>query len=154
MRIKLPILALLLSLVIVSCGDDETKSVNKDDISIFTNFVRDVKTLKKYKRHDAFKRLKEIASNEASKRILLSKSSVKSFLREAEDYKYCIIFVADHTVVKVNDFSDCKKSGSWGVCMPKGEGYIIKGKWNYKKDYINNIIGRADRQKRMVYLYK
>ena len=76
------------------------------------------------------------------------------FLEEVKNYSYCIIFVSNHTLVKVNDFNDCIQSGSWGACMPKGKGYIIKGKWNYKEDYINNIIGRAgDGQKRVAYLF-
>ena len=155
MNSRLSILIVLLSITISSCSNEETKEVKKNDITVFTNFVKDVKSLKDYKRHDAYKEINKIAKVEASKEINLNKNTIKELIRESENYKFCIIFVADHTIVKVVDFNDCQQSGTWGVCMPKGEGFIIKGKWNYKEDYINNIIGRAgDNQKRTAYLFR
>ena len=156
MKTKLLFFTFLLSIIGVSCSNEETKEVTKEnDVTIFTDFVRDVKTLKDYKRTDAIKKMHEIAKVESQKTIPLNKSNIKSFLEGAKDYSYCIIFVSNHTLVKVDDFNNCKQSGSWGVCMPKGEGYVIKGKWNYKEDYINNIIGRADDgQKRVAYLFR
>lgn len=151
---RLSILLALLSITLLSCSNEEIKEVKKNEITVFTDFVKDVKSLENYKRHDAFKQISEIAKTEASKKIIITKSSIKSLLEEAKDYKFCIIFVADHTIVKVTDFYDCKQSGSWGACMPKGEGFVIKGKWNYKNDFINNIISLADNQSRVAYLYK
>jgi hypothetical protein len=37
--------------------------------------------------------------------------------------------------------------------MPKCEGYIKKGKLNYKSNYMNNIIGIPDNQERVAYFF-
>ena len=37
--------------------------------------------------------------------------------------------------------------------MPFVEGYIKKGKLNYKKDYMNNVIGTPDGQQRVAYFF-
>ena len=63
------------------------------------------------------------------------------------------IIVANHTVIKITDFNDCKPSASWGTCMPMAEGYIKKGVLQHEKDYCNNIIGLPDNQKRTLYLF-
>ena len=37
--------------------------------------------------------------------------------------------------------------------MPTVEGYIKKGKLNYKKDFMNNVIGIPDKQERVAYFF-
>ena len=93
------------------------------------------------------------AKTEAAKTISLSKSNIKSALETAKGYKQCFVVVGIHTVVKIEDLNKCKPSGSWGACMPKAKGYIKRGALNYESDYINNIIGRPDNQKRTMYLF-
>lgn len=99
------------------------------------------------------KTFESFANDNASKTIQLTKQNIKASLTKANDYKYCVILVANHTLVKITDLKKCIQSGSWGACMPFAEGYIKKGNLKFKKDYINNIIGRPDSQKRTMYLF-
>ncbi|WP_282037787.1 hypothetical protein [Saccharicrinis aurantiacus] len=94
------------------------------------------------------------ASEQASKSIVLTKENVKESLNEAKTYSSCFITVGVHTIVKVTDFEKTIMSGSWGTEMPFGEGYIQKGELVNKQDYINNIIGIPDTQRRMMFLFK
>ena len=95
----------------------------------------------------------DLAVQKAAKTISFSGENIKDALGEAKQYKYCIIIVEAHTIVKVSDFEKCSQSGSWGTCMPYGEGYIRKGGLTGINDYINNIIGKPDSQSRMMYLF-
>lgn len=94
-----------------------------------------------------------IAKKNAAKAISLTKDNIASALAEAKQFKFGIIVVGEHTFVKVADFSKCNTSGSWGACMPYGEGYIKKGALVSQQGYINNIIGRPDAQARTLYLF-
>ncbi|TAJ15662.1 hypothetical protein DMA11_00195 [Marinilabiliaceae bacterium JC017] len=94
-----------------------------------------------------------LAEQKAAKSIVLTKENVKDVLEEAKNYKNCVITVGCHTIVKLTSLTDCIQSGSWGTCMPKGEGFVQKRGLNPKNDYINNIIGRPDAQKRMVFFF-
>jgi hypothetical protein len=94
-----------------------------------------------------------IAGQKAAKSVSITSENIKDALKEAKQYKYCIITVEGHTIVKVTDYENCSQSGSWGVCMPFGEGFIRKGSLLANKDYINNIIGKPDSQARMMYLF-
>jgi hypothetical protein len=38
--------------------------------------------------------------------------------------------------------------------MPRAAGYVKKGDLVYMNDYVNNVIGAPDAQKRMLYLFK
>ena len=84
----------------------------------------------------------------------MDKNNIETVLTEAKTYKNCVIITGNHTIVKILDFDDCKQSSSWGYCMPTAEGYIKKGELVSQEDYINNIIGRPDAQKRTVYLFE
>ena len=75
-----------------------------------------------------------------------------SALLEAQG-KTCIIIVENHTIVKFSDIKKCNYSGSWGMCMPYGEGYIQNGGLKSTNDFINNIIGKPDAQKRVMYIF-
>jgi hypothetical protein len=95
-----------------------------------------------------------IATENAKKTIVLTKDNIKEALQEAQQYKSNLITVGNHTIVKITDFSNCSHSGSWGTCMPYGEGYIQKGELIRMNDYINNIIGKPDDQVRTLYLFE
>ena len=94
-----------------------------------------------------------IAKKHAAKTISLTKENIAASLNEAKQFKYGILIVGSHTFVKIEDFTKCYTSGSWGACMPYGKGYIKKGALVAQNDYINNIIGRTDSQVRTLYLF-
>lgn len=82
-----------------------------------------------------------------------NKNNFKDVIAKADDYKTVVIIVGDHTIVKVEDFNNCSESGSWGACMPYGEGYIKKGDLQFEKGFINYIIGIPDNQIRTAYFF-
>jgi len=93
--------------------------------------------------------------NSADKTIIFSKSNITQTLEEAQNYSKVFIVVADHTLIKITDFKDCQKSTAWGTCMPKGTSLIQKsGDFEKESDYINNLIGKPDNQKRKMYFFK
>ncbi|MCL3779634.1 hypothetical protein EMN47_04435 [Prolixibacteraceae bacterium JC049] len=94
------------------------------------------------------------ASEKADKVIELEKSNIKEALVAAKEFSTCVITVGKHTIVLVVDLNDCKPSGAWGACMPKGKGLIQKGEMNEREGYINNIIGIPDGQTRKMFLFK
>lgn len=96
--------------------------------------------------------LVEASKKKATKAIDLTKENIAESLKEAQG-KTCIIVVENHTFVKFSDVKKCNQSGSWGACMPYGEGYIQKGGLKSSNDYINNIIGKPDTQKRVLFLF-
>ena len=96
--------------------------------------------------------LTEAAGKKASKTIVITKENIADALKEAQG-KNCILIVENHTIVKFSDTKNCSTSGSWGVCMPYGEGYIQNGGLTAMKDYINNIIGKPDTQTRTLYVF-
>ncbi len=96
----------------------------------------------------------KIAYKQAAKSIVLTKDNMAASLEEAAGYKTCIITVGVHTIVKVTDMNKKIMSGSWGCKIPYGEGYVQKGNLNKKEDYLNNIIGVPNSQRRMMYLFK
>jgi len=116
-------------------------------------FLTDVTALEKETTTTPIKNLIALAKTNASSVIAINKDNIKASLQTAKAYKHAVIVVGVHTAVKVTDLADCKASGAWGACMPMAEGYIKRGALNYKKDYINNIIGLPDTQERTMYLF-
>ncbi len=98
--------------------------------------------------------INKLAFDQAAKSIVLNKENISGSLDEAKSYKACIITVGVHTIVLVENLSKTIRSGSWGCNMPWGKGFIQKGSLNFKEDYINNIIGIPDNQRRMMFLFK
>ncbi|MCW3785306.1 hypothetical protein [Plebeiibacterium sediminum] len=98
--------------------------------------------------------INKLAFEQAAKSIVVTKENMGSSLEEAKAYKSCVITVGVHTIVVVENFSKTVRSGSWGANMPWGKGFIQKGSMNFKEDYINNIIGMPDGQRRMMFLFK
>lgn len=94
------------------------------------------------------------AAEKADKSVALTGENIETVLKEAANYSAVFITVGVHTIVKITDLADCKASGAWGTCMPMGEGFVQKTGLNAKKDYINNIIGVPDTQRRTVFMFK
>jgi len=138
-------------LILISSCSKTTKQEVNDSPSI--PFLEDVKSLENKKYKTPIITFKDFAISSAEKSIKLTKKNITASLTKAKEYKYCVIIVGVHTIVKISDLKNCKQSGSWGACMPFAEGYIKKGGLKYKKDYINNIIGLPDSQERTMYLF-
>lgn len=97
---------------------------------------------------------KAIADPIAEKSMELTKETIVLALEEMSKYKYAIILVGMHSLIKITDPGNCKQSGSWGVCIPFGAGLIQqKGVLSQQEDYINNLIGIPDNQTRMLYFF-
>lgn len=94
-----------------------------------------------------------LASHQADTMLFLTKENVASVMKEAKKYKNCVISVDRHTIVLVKSWSDCSKSGSWNYCMPFGTAYIQRAELVKVEDYIKNIIGTPDTQRRTVFLF-
>lgn len=139
-----------LLILISSCSNTSQQEKNNSPETVI---LEDIKTLKYNEGKTPIISFKSYADSKADKSITLSKKNITTSLIKAKEYKYCIITVGTHTIIKILDFKNCKQSGSWGTCMPIAEGYIKKGALKYKKDFINNIIGLPDSQKRIMYLF-
>jgi len=120
---------------------------------ILQNFVKEAIELSDLDHGAPIMSFNDQAGQKAAKTFIISKVNIKESLTEAKKYKNCIITVGFHTIVKVVDFEDCKQSGAWGTCMPKGMGLIQKGNFVSKDNYINNIIGVPDSQERKMFLF-
>ncbi|QCE41201.1 hypothetical protein [Psychroserpens sp. NJDZ02] len=115
-------------------------------------FLDNIKSLKHDTSSNPIATFKTEASTSAKKIISLNKANINAALDKAKKFKYAVITVENHTIVKL-DLHDCKPSGSWSACMPKAEGYIKKGELIYQNDYANNIIGLPGRQDCQLYLF-
>lgn len=94
-----------------------------------------------------------LAKRDADKTINLDPENIAQALEEAKSYAEAIIIVGNHTVVKITDFNDCKKSSSWKTNMPYGKGYVQNKGLNKCSDYLNQLIGQPDKQTRVLYLF-
>jgi len=98
--------------------------------------------------------INQIAQEKAEKAITINRESIGSALLEAKNYKYCLISVDSHTLLRVISFKDNSPSGAWRTAMPLCKGYIQRsGVLHEKKDYLKNLIGRPDSQIRTMYLF-
>jgi hypothetical protein len=99
--------------------------------------------------------LANMLTEKADKTINLTKENIVQSLEEAKNYDKILIIVGVHTLVKIKDLNDCKRSGAWGTCMPNGVGLIQKsGDFENQTDYINNLIGIPDGQIRKMFFFK
>jgi hypothetical protein len=143
-------------IVLVSCENSiATNNIetNKEKPNTVSLFLEDVHSILYDTNKNPIVTFSELAKDISEKNIRLKKNNIASALEEAKEYSNGVIVVENHTIVKLISFDDCQKSGSWGVCMPKGEGFIKKGNLNYKSDYINNIIGTPNSKKVMLFLF-
>lgn len=97
--------------------------------------------------------IKVLASEQADLVKDLTKATVAEVLETAKQYNFCVITVGDHTIARITDLEMSVQSGSWGVAMPMGEGYVQKNGLVNKNDYLNNIIGIPNSQERKVYFF-
>jgi hypothetical protein len=143
------------SIIIIGCNSKNSPEtelfINKKNI--VSEFLRNIHSLESDTNINPIAAFKELAKNLASEVVILSKENIGSILIKSKDYSNCIIVTANHTIVKIKSLDNCQQSGSWKVCMPYVEGYIKKGKLNYKKDYMNNVIGTPDNQERVAYFF-
>ena len=154
MRIKNNIAILFFTSVVIIGCDSETKSVlDRDENNVVSNFLIDVKSLEIDTNTNPIVAFKELAEKIADNKMVVSIKNINKVLIKSKDYSNCVIVTGNHTIVKIISFDHCQKSGSWNACMPFVEGYIKKGKLNYKKDYMNNVIGTTDGQERVAYFF-
>lgn len=99
-------------------------------------------------------KIRQMASVQADTLFVLTKENAKEVFTTAKQFKNYLVFTGSHTIVKITDINKCIQSGSWQACMPYGEGYIQRDEMEKTVDYINNIIGIPDGQKRVVFLFK
>jgi hypothetical protein len=86
--------------------------------------------------------------------IYLNRKNINTSLKKAKNYKYALITVEEHTIVKVINYEEEIISGSWGAKMPYGKGYVKKKlKLSFYEDHINYIIGLPDNQERILFLF-
>ncbi|WP_075590043.1 hypothetical protein [Labilibacter marinus] len=104
--------------------------------------------------HSPIASFNKVAYAQATKSVVITKENMASSVAEMTNYKTCFITVGTHTIVKVSDLNKKVMSGSWGCRIPFGEGYIQKGELLFKQDYLNNIIGIPDSQRRMLFMFK
>lgn len=150
-------LPLFFVVVLTACGSQNNSAQNDGgdpSDKILKDFLKNASSMEKVTEGNPIVQFEEAAEKAADKVIKLTKGNIEKTLTTASTYKHCVIVLGDHTIVKVYDFDDCTQSGSWGVCMPKVQGYVKKGDLIYKDDYANNIIGTPDGQKRTVFLFK
>lgn len=122
--------------------------------NIMADFLEDASSITEINATRPIKALQIVADVSATAKVNLTKENIGEVLEEAKSYKHLVIITGTHTIVKITDLEDCKQSGSWGTCMPKGEGYISKaGALSYYDDYLNNIIGIPGSQTRTAYFF-
>ncbi len=141
-------LFILCSLSVLRAQDNKAQLVG--------DFIANVMTIDKgdLNEDSPIASVNQLAFVKADTSIVITKDNMAESLQDAEDYRACLITVGVHTIVLVMDYSIGVSSGSWGCKMPFGKGYVQKGSLNLKEDYINNIIGIPDSQKRMMFLFK
>lgn len=131
--------------------NSSTETVSNSEAILFLN---DSKSLLSVKGTNPILEFKKTADATATRSRSFNKKNIQALLDDAKTFSHCAIIVEDHTIIKINDYYDCKQSSSWGACMPICEGYIKKGELQFQKDYLNNIIGLPDKQKRTIYYFQ
>ncbi|MGZ2368923.1 hypothetical protein ACXR6G_03980 [Ancylomarina sp. YFZ004] len=134
----------------LSCQAQNTKiTVLKEFLSDFINF--DGKALNEAQ---PIISISQMAHENAAEIIKISRENIKLALVEAKSFKHCLIIGDHHTLIRIVDNEDCSLSNLWGVPMPLSRAYIQRdGVLNETKDYLKNLIGRPDSQKRTMYLF-
>ena len=98
--------------------------------------------------------ISQMAHEHAAEIIIITRENIKLALIEAKTFKHCLIIGEHHTLIRIIDNEDCSPSNLWGASMPLSRAYIQKkGVLDEKKDYLKNLIGRPDSQKRTMYLF-
>ncbi|MGQ1946799.1 hypothetical protein ACT3CD_06825 [Geofilum sp. OHC36d9] len=95
-----------------------------------------------------------IASQQADTMLAITNQNIAQILTYSKSYQHGIITVGQHTIVRIDNWDKCRQSGAWKTCMPYGQGFVKKGELKAINDYINNIIGIPDSQRRTLFLFK
>lgn len=149
---KKSILLLLVAVLLFNLSYSQNKK--SENLTEFLDGVVEIDP-QKLSGSEPINQLDKILTEKAAKTIILTKENIVISLEEAKNYDKILITVGVHTLVRIKDMNDCKRSGSWGVCMPIGVGLIQKsGIFENQTDYINNLIGIPDGQNRKMYLFK
>lgn len=138
-----------------ACIQDDNLIESKSNNNTFAfEFIANTSVLESANENTCIADLIESAKVSADKEMSISKENIQEFYDEIDKGSKGVIVVGNHTVVLIDAVSDCKQSGSWGVCMPMGKGYIKRGELEKHEDYINNIIGTPDSQVRLGFIFK
>ena len=101
------------------------------------------------------KSINEIAEKEADTVIYITKENISSAFKKAKEYKYAILTVENHTIVRITAPKNTVLSGSWAAKMPYGKGYVKKNiKLTFYENHLNFIIGIPDKQTRRLFLFR
>jgi len=141
------------SSLIIGCDSKTNLEVDGNVNNVVSNFLSEVKSLESDTNINPIIAFKELADEISDTKMVISKKNIKKVLIKSKKYSNCVIITGNHTIVKIISFDNCQPSGSWKACMPLVEGYIKKGKLNYKKDFMNNVIGAPDKQERVAYFF-
>jgi hypothetical protein len=144
------------SILCIGCNSKTDENPEEDQVqdNIVFKFLIDVKSLEIDTNTNPIVAFKDLAEEIAEDKMVVSKKNIKKVLIKSKEYSNCVIVTGNHTIVKILSFDNCQQSGSWKACMPTVGGYIKKGKLNYKKDFMNNVIGKPDKQERVAYFFK
>ena len=141
------------SSLIIGCDSKTNLEVDGNVNNVVSNFLSEVKSLESDTNINPIIAFKELADEISDTKMVISKKNIKKVLIKSKKYSNCVIITGNHTIVKIISFDNCQPSGSWKACMPLVEGYIKKGKLNYKKDFMNNVIGAPDKEERVAYFF-
>lgn len=126
---------------------------NVDSITIFLDGVINFEDVSVHE-HNPIITVNELAPEQADEVLEFTDENIGETFKKAQDFTHALITVDDHTLVLVTDWENCKQSGAWGICMPYGEGYILRGEMEKLEDHINNIIGLPNDAIRTLYLFE
>ena len=139
--------------LIAACSSNITSKKYSNKNNTVTEFLNDISSLETDTNSNPIIAFKKLANKIADHKISFTKKNIKEVLIKSRDYSSCVILTANHTIVKIKSLDNCQNSGSWKACMPYVNGYVKKGKLNYKSDYMNNVIGKPDGQERIAYFF-
>ena len=126
-----------LLIFIVGCSSGPKEKIRPQS-GIVSNFLSDVTSLESVEGNKPIAMFQDAAKKLASKVIPISKGNIEDFLKEAKNYKHCVIITGNHTIIKIKDLNKCKASGSWSASMPYAEGYVKKGKLSEILQYLKS----------------
>ena len=144
---------IMLLFLFAGCSRKISSKKNITKNNIVTEFLNDISSLETDTNSNPIITFKKLADKIADDKISFTKKNIKEVLIKSRDYSNCVIITANHTIVKIKSLDNCQNSGSWKACMPYVNGYVKKGKLNYKSDYMNNVIGIPDEQERIAYFF-
>lgn len=147
-------LVLLATAILASCGNNTSENTSEEQENYVSLFLNQSPKFAKETNVNPIETFSAQADKKADKSMKLTKDNIDNALKSAKKYNYAVVVVENHTIVRLVNYEDCQQSGSWNACMPKGEGYIKRGKIESQNDHINNLIGKPDNQQRMLYLFK